>query len=388
LTNNHNIADFLNQHPLLDGFVRATLPTAAYSLFMVTLPYLLRYMISFGGYWYHSDSQRQLIRIYWVFIFVIPFLGYIFAGSFITIASLFVADPVGAVDQLGGAVSLQAVYFANYMVFEGWAGYMLFWLLRVDELLITLVLRIYYVTPEDRRWTEEAIPFGYGILFPRQLMVMLIAIVYSTMAPYVVIVATSYLAFSWFSAKYNIIYVSRPQTVESKTSLTAITCVTFILFFYQLAMIGIFVLKAFPAGLAVTSLAVFSVGYFFYNWYRSNKAPREGVSHYQQTVAPNEVDARKFVALFHHPALTEPDRAHKSYVTIGYDRTFRQYSRRYVARRNSQSGESASGPVGVDIQVEVDDRVTHEYFEPADAEEDMYIPEESSSDIEFGVRSF
>jgi len=109
-------------------------------------------ILSLAGLSRYSDADKMLMLFYWLFLFFISFLGYLFTGSFVLVAQLVVTDPVGALNQLGSVIARQGAYFANYVILQGWAGYMIFSIARIDEFIITRIQRRFFcVTPEEKK---------------------------------------------------------------------------------------------------------------------------------------------------------------------------------------------------------------------------------------------
>eukprot|EP01117_Protostelium_nocturnum_P007142 TRINITY_DN2560_c0_g2_i1.p1 TRINITY_DN2560_c0_g2~~TRINITY_DN2560_c0_g2_i1.p1 ORF type:complete len:851 (-),score=279.56 TRINITY_DN2560_c0_g2_i1:22-2574(-) len=321
------LVSWIEKDSVAKPIVESFLPTLAYTIFMSVLPYLIQYMLSFAGFWLYSTTERHLVRSYWYFLFFISFLGYVFASSAIGITREIVESPGSFTGKLGTLIAKQAAYFANYVVLQGWAGYAIFWLARFDEWILYLIKRRFFcVTSEERKEAEEPMAFNYGILYTRQLFVLLIAIVYSTMAPYVVPFALSYFGISWFAAKYNMVYVVKPRYQGGKMTLIVINRVSFTLLIYQLAMVGIFSLKSFPPGLSVIGLAIGTIFYIIYN----QKRYRHPFFHYpldqtheKEDSMAQKREAQKFTQLFHHPGLTPPDENHEFTTRIARTRLTR-----------------------------------------------------------------
>ncbi|PRP86306.1 hypothetical protein PROFUN_05447 [Planoprotostelium fungivorum] len=331
------VMDFINTNQYLYEFASSTLPTLAYTFFMVILPYLLQYVLTYSGYGLYSSTERQLVKFYWLFLFLVSFLGYVFAAPAFVLFGDVASNPTLAATRLASAISKQAAYFTNYIVLQGWAGYAIFWLGRFDEFLLYGLKRLFYcVTEEEKKQAEAPAPFLYGILYTRQLFVLLIAVVYSTIAPYVVPFALSYFWVSWFSAKYNMIYVVMPRYQGGKVTLIVINRVGYALVIYQLVMIGVFLLKDFSAGLSIIGLVVLSIIYMIYNQKRFAKPfhfyPLDQTKPTNTGTSANRADTQRFTQLFHHPALTPPDEDHQFAVYMHRKRTYNNPHRRKTIR--------------------------------------------------------
>ncbi|PRP75949.1 hypothetical protein PROFUN_01665 [Planoprotostelium fungivorum] len=318
---NASLAQTIENNPFLAGAINSFLPTLAFNVFILLLPHVIRYVLSFAGMFRFSNADKHLMIFYWLFLFFISFLGYLFTGSFVLVAQIFVTDPVGAINQLGSVIARQGAYFANYVILQGWAGSIIFGIARLDEFIIMMIKRRFFcVTEEEKKEADIPSVFSYGINYPRQLLVLLIAIVYSSMAPYVTALCFTYFLVSYFSAKYNMLYVVKPHVRESHLSKVVIHCTGMAVILYQLVMTSALVLKGLPAAISLISLVFASILISIYNHFKWSKAflhmPMDQTDESESREVPTSVDTRRFTMLFHHPALTPPDREDEFFVSL------------------------------------------------------------------------
>jgi len=236
------------------------LSSSILTIFLTILPYLLRFLMKEAGYRVNSLLERRLVRVYWLFLFTNVFFLFTLAGSLWDVGEEFVKHPEDVVKLLAQSLPERSTYFIDYMILQGWAGYPIFWLLRADELLLCLLKKAFLCqTRAERLKVENPMPFDYGVLYSRELIIFTIALVYSTMAPVVLPFAVMYFALAYVSAKHNFIYVYKPQWQGNKIVHQVMNRAVVAVFTFQITMVGMLGLKVFPYGTFMGFMAIMTI---------------------------------------------------------------------------------------------------------------------------------
>jgi len=216
------------------------------------------------------------VRLYWLFLLINVFLLSAVAVSVFDILSKFVDHPQAVITLLATSLPKQATYFTNYMVLQGYAGYPLFWLLRVDELLICKLRHILVTKSKlEYREAEEPVPFFYALLYGRELLVFTIALTYCSMTPFMLPFAAFYFAIAYLVAKYNVLNVYPTHHEGMRMTSVVMDRVIVAVLLYQVIMLGVFSLKFFFPGTGV----LVAIAITLWIWYYLNRVTYKPLKH-------------------------------------------------------------------------------------------------------------
>jgi hypothetical protein len=294
----------LTYQPLMREFLAQTLPTLVLSLFLIVLPYLLKALLTLRGSLLCSDYDRSLLQWLWGFLLLNVLLVTLVAGSYFNIAAQLLDHPLELVGLLAQVLPKQALYLTNYMVIEGFVGYPVIMLGRIDDWCICKINQLFFArTPKAKLRAEEPFPFDYPVQYARELFIFTVALTYASMTPLMVPCATIYFALAYLSAKYNFVYVTVPPYKGRRVTQLVVDRIVIALLIYQLTMLGIFSLKLFPYGLSIVGLLLFTI-YFQYfmkkTYERSSKfLPLRDCPPQNQT----QITREEVLSTYLHPAL-------------------------------------------------------------------------------------
>lgn len=302
----------LSYNSVIKGLVEGFLPSLALLLFLVILPYILRAILHQRGLRLHSEFDRQLVRLYWLFLLLNVFLVSVFAGTFFEVFARVLEHPQYIVSVLATSLPAQALYFTNYIVLQGYAGYPIFWLFRLDEYLICKFMQMFICkTAREKKEAEEPMPLFYSLLYARELLIFSIALSYSSMVPLMLPFATLYFAIAYLTAKHNFVYVFTPHHEGNRMTRLVIHCVMVGILIYQATMMGVLGLKLFPyaAALLIAMTMTVVVWYYWQSVYSrslSVLALRDCPGTELDIHSMDERQIQHIRRMYTHPALLSP----------------------------------------------------------------------------------
>ncbi len=140
-------------------------------IFYGVLPYLLGWLLDLQGFNLHSERDRAITRIYWLFLFLNFFLVSV---SQDILDSLNFDSFLEFALALGSNMPSQVYFFLNYLILQGMAIYPFFWLLRFDEFVWVKLKYLFAKTQLDRSKAElQPMQFNYPLLFSRFVFISL-----------------------------------------------------------------------------------------------------------------------------------------------------------------------------------------------------------------------
>ncbi|KAK9898454.1 DUF221-domain-containing protein [Cystobasidium minutum MCA 4210] len=230
----------------INGIIQGALPPIAFAILFMLLPIFLRKLSQFEGTPLHSLIERSLQKRYFAFLFIHGFIISTLASGIMAGISQITDDPSSAVSLLAENLPTSSVFFLTLIVTNGLAG-------AAGGILQIVRLAIYYVkafllggSPRALykvTYTMPAVRFGQ--LYPAQMLLVVIALAYSTIAPLVCGFALVTFTLWWFCYKYLFIWVhDQPASMETgglffKTALNQMFAGLYI---EHLCLIGLFFL--------------------------------------------------------------------------------------------------------------------------------------------------
>ena len=70
------------------------------------------------GFPLYSRLERNLMRVYWLFIFLFVYVMSVSAGTLFDILYHFISNPATIVQRLATSLPTQATFFTNYIMIE------------------------------------------------------------------------------------------------------------------------------------------------------------------------------------------------------------------------------------------------------------------------------
>ncbi|RKF72024.1 Uncharacterized protein RSN1 [Golovinomyces cichoracearum] len=189
--------------------VAGVLPAIILSVLLMLVPMILKYLAFLQGAQTGTEQQGLLQIYYFVFLFVQVFLVVSISGG--ALAALGYATNITTIpDTLATQLPKAANYFFSYMILQALST-------SSGGLLQIATLLQWYIWPKivdstaRDKWTRNTtLPtITWGNLFPVYTNFACIALIYSIVAPSIIIFAIITFSLLWIAQRYNMLYVFR-----------------------------------------------------------------------------------------------------------------------------------------------------------------------------------
>ncbi|KAG0605251.1 hypothetical protein M758_9G043300 [Ceratodon purpureus] len=266
-------------YPPINTVLQAFLPQLALIVFMSLLPSLLMAFSRMEGIPSKSHLVRAASGKYFYFIVFNVFLGVTLFGTiFSSLAgfkellnsSKFSISSV--VTLFGSKLPPVAAYFITYVALQFFVGYGL-------ELSRVIPLVVYHLKKRFLCKTEKELeeawapgPFTYETLVPADILILMISMAYSVIAPIILLFAILYYAIGYVVLRNQALNVYVPDFESGGRMWPHIHArIVVALFIGQITMMGYFGIKKFPYAVLVLILPLFTI--FFASMCKMNYYP-------------------------------------------------------------------------------------------------------------------
>ncbi|PRP76079.1 hypothetical protein PROFUN_12884 [Planoprotostelium fungivorum] len=279
---------------LLEGF----LPTLGLSLFLVILPFVLKFIITLRNYLLNSEYDRMLMSAHWFFLVINVFLFSVATSTVLSFRYFWevLGEPLELLnisELLATSLPSQALRFMNYIAFEGFSGF-------IDG--------FFAKTERQKIEAEKPPPFDFPIQYAREFFIFSMGLTYATITPFIVPFAALYFALAYISAKHNFIFLYSPNYKGRKVTQMVLDRILFSLFLYQVTMLGMFALKNFTPGAIVIVPTVCTPLFRWWlkkRYFKSSKyLPLMDCPAERSDLTEEELEETR--QLYLHPALSDP----------------------------------------------------------------------------------
>jgi calcium permeable stress-gated cation channel len=202
------LASFRNSYPRLASFAEGILPPLLLFLLNVLVPVIFRFLLSFSRVRSLSHMDAKIRNFLFVFYGGINFLANALVGSVFSALATLLDDPKTSqvVSLLSSTVPKQATFFMKYVLLNTFLGSAL-GLLNVGRLIFRPFFVMGFKTERQQRKSNSAMSdFPVFKLYAIGMMVSLVCIVYSTIAPLICIIATCYFGTVYMCMKHTLMY--------------------------------------------------------------------------------------------------------------------------------------------------------------------------------------
>ncbi|KAF2753252.1 DUF221-domain-containing protein [Pseudovirgaria hyperparasitica] len=205
--------DFVNSWPkAAKSLIQGILPPALLGLLLVLLPLILRLLTAIQGMRTGNELELRVQLYYFVFLFVQVFLVATFATGISTILDLFSGDTTvtSIPNILAQQLPLAANYFFSYIVLQALSVSAGAILQGFNIFMMYLWSRWFDSSPRSLFNRSTKLPsIQWGTFFPVYTNFAVIGIVYSVIAPLILVFITITYALFWVVHRYNALYVNR-----------------------------------------------------------------------------------------------------------------------------------------------------------------------------------
>ncbi|KAJ5963930.1 uncharacterized protein N7479_003806 [Penicillium vulpinum] len=274
------LAEFLQEHPIIKSLVQTGLPTLAFSLLTVAVPYLYEWLSNNQGMVSRGDVELSIISKNFFFSFFNLFLLFTvfgtasgFYGFWENLRDAF-KDSTTIAFALAKSLEGLAPFYINLLILQG-LGLFPFRLLEFGSVALYPFHFLSARTP--REYAELSTPpkFSYGFSIPQTILILVICVVYSVFPSswLICLFGLIYFTVGKFIYKYQLLYAMDHQQHSTGRAWPMICNRVFVgLMVHQLAMIGVLALRrAITRSLLLVPLLGFTV--WFSYWFGRTYEP-------------------------------------------------------------------------------------------------------------------
>eukprot|EP00963_Diacronema_lutheri_P000173 scaffold6_cov330-Pavlova_lutheri.AAC.25 len=260
------------------GFLQGFLPGLALLLFNLLLLPICRFLTFLEGVPTLPQLESGTATKLFVFSVFNTFLGVTVMASILGELDNILdggLDFMDIIKLLGEAVPTTAIFFLNYILLQSWVGWPVDLSRVVSIIVYHIKIRFLCRTEEEVQDTIAA----EGPLFPRaiskNLFILLVAVVFSTIHPLVPPFAALSMLVGYFVHLNNFLFVTSKNQYESGGLLwmPIMQKVCWILVLAQLTLAGVLLLKESPIAAAIlVPLVLLTYGFYSYVYERYGRA--------------------------------------------------------------------------------------------------------------------
>ncbi|KAL2843223.1 hypothetical protein BJX68DRAFT_156882 [Aspergillus pseudodeflectus] len=189
--------------------VQGILPPLFLAILMAILPLLLRFLCRAQGLHTGMEIELTVQNYYFAFLFVQLFLVVAISSSITTILQN-ITDVTSWPDLLAQNIPLSSNYFFSYMILQALsvsAGA----LVQIFSLVSWFILAPILDSTARRKWarTTNLNQMQWGTFFPVYTTLASIGLIYSVIAPLILVFNIITFSLFWFVYRYNTLYVTK-----------------------------------------------------------------------------------------------------------------------------------------------------------------------------------
>ncbi|KAG0376514.1 hypothetical protein BGX24_007636 [Mortierella sp. AD032] len=240
---------FLKDLPLsVIGIIQGILPPLFLAILMALLPIILTMMSKFEGHVRYSAITLAVQKKYFLFLVVnvlllttlgngfIPTLKKLQDGSF---------SPVQVISIVASTLPDASTFFITYTLLLSLTGPAKE-LLQIAALVLNYLFTVVLAKSPRQIWNVQGrlSSVNYGTLFPPQVLMFSIGILYSTIAPIILPIVAFYFTMFYFVYRHQFLYVYWQPVETGGLSFPVAVKQTFAgIFIFEVTIFGIFLLK-------------------------------------------------------------------------------------------------------------------------------------------------
>jgi len=250
LTDDLHWLAWLNKLPeWLISFIQGVLPPAFLAILFALLPIILRFLAEVTGTTTTGERELLVQNFYFAFVFIQLFLVVSISTGITGTLENLLNDPVSIPETLARNLPKAANYFFSYMILQA-LSISSGTLLQIGSIVILLFSRFLDTTPRQKVSRVLSRPgINWGNMIPVYTNFGAIGLIYSVVAPLIMIMMLITFGLFWFTYRYQMIYVSYAKAETNGLIFPkAINQLFTGLYFLELCLIGLFFLQLRPDG--------------------------------------------------------------------------------------------------------------------------------------------
>lgn len=237
--------DWLERLPkMVKAIIQGILPPVILSVILALIPIILRLLVKQRGVPTGSDGERGLQTYYFVFLFVQVFLIVTLSSGIVDTVTEFTQDTLSIPETLAKQLPNASDYFFSYLTVQA-LNNSASSLLQVVSLLVWFLWAPIVDNTAREKWTRQTKlkRVRWGSFFPPFTNFAVIGIIFSTIAPLIMVFNLIVFSVYWVAQRYNVIYVYRFQLDTGGLLFpTAVNQLFVGIYTLEICLIGLFLL--------------------------------------------------------------------------------------------------------------------------------------------------
>lgn len=245
---------FLNDlPPAIVGIIQGILPPLFLAILMAVLPIILTAMSRFEGHVRHSAITLAVMKKYYLFLVVnVLLLTSLGTGVLPTLQKIIKPEggdiqfsPMEIIEIFASTLPDASTFFVTYALLLGLTGPAKE-LLQLVPLVLNYLFTVVLAKSPRQIWNVQGrlSSVNYGTLFPPQVLMFSIGMLYSTIAPIILPVVAFYFTMFYFVYRHQFLYVYYTPVETGGLAFPVAVRQAFTgIFIFQMTIFGIFLLK-------------------------------------------------------------------------------------------------------------------------------------------------
>ncbi|KAH8722652.1 hypothetical protein GQ44DRAFT_828748 [Phaeosphaeriaceae sp. PMI808] len=255
------------------SFIQGVLPPLFLAILFAVLPILLRFLAELTGTTTAGERELLVQNFYFAFVFVQLFLVVSISTGITTAIRELVNNPISVPQTLAQNLPRSANYFFSYMILQA-LSISSGTLLQIGAVVVIVFLRFLDTTPREKVSRVLSRPgINWGTMIPVYTNFGAIGIIYSVVAPLILIMMLITFCLFWFTYRYQMIYVSYSKAETNGLIFPRAVNQLFTgLYCLQLCLIGLFFLQTDKACVPHAIIMIVTLGFTFLYQITLNRA--------------------------------------------------------------------------------------------------------------------
>ncbi|KAJ3409588.1 hypothetical protein HDV05_004332 [Chytridiales sp. JEL 0842] len=187
-------------------FLKTIGPPVVVNIFNTIMPYILEFFIRLQGLEAHSWIEMETMSHYFFFLIFNVLLVFTLSSTVWTLIGSFFQNPLFIFNLMASTLPSGATFFINYIILN--IMLLVVELCRPLMLIYTAFKRWKHKTPRELHEINLYTSYlNFGILYPAHLIIFMIVLCYSVLAPLILIPGTIYFGIAYLIYRNQLLYV-------------------------------------------------------------------------------------------------------------------------------------------------------------------------------------
>jgi hypothetical protein len=236
--------------PEVIGIVQGVLPPAILAIILALVPIIFRVLVQLQGVPTGMMKEMGVQKWYFAFLFIQVFLVVTITGGLLTFFTKIAEHPNQVLSTLATNLPKASNYFFNYLMVQALSNSASS-LLQVGALVVWFLLAPILDSTARAKWRRQTTLANvqWGTFFPPFTNFAVIGIIYSIIAPLILVFMIIIFFLFWIVYRYNVLYVYQFRNDTGGLLFPVAVNQLFVgLYVMQLCLIGFFFIKEDVAG--------------------------------------------------------------------------------------------------------------------------------------------